>query len=400
MLPLHSFVIKKTMKNLKGILFLFSLLILLPGCKKERTSEYKYHIPETTGDGWEVISSDESGLSSVTLSKMMDLINATPGHNIHSILIFKSGKLTFEEYFEGYLYSGNPPGSNGEFIQYNRETDHFLASISKSITSVLFGVALKEGFIDNINDKVIDIFPEYKDIMTGAKAEITVKQLLTMSSGLAWDEHSASYGDPANDVTAMFAADDPIAYALSRPLLYSPGTQFLYNSGGTNVLGAIIQKYSGKSLLEFGNEYLFDPLNIQGGLWQRLSPDYYFAAGGVFLRPRELAKIGYLFLNDGHWGEKQIITPEWISESVKKHIATQGRTLLLPHGYGYQWWLEDFQANGHTYNSFLAAGWGDQYMFIFPVEELMIVFNGGNYLRSGSISPFSLVENYILASLQ
>lgn len=384
---------------MKGISLLF-LLLLSSGCKKESISEYEYHIPEAANDGWEVRSSDEVGISSLTLSKMMNRINATSGHNIHNILIFKNGKLVFEEYFEGYLYANNPPGSNGSFIQYDKETDHFLASVSKTITSVLFGVAIKEGFIDNVDGKVIDIFPEYKDILTGAKSEVTIKQLLTMSSGLAWDESSSSYGNPTNDVTAMFDSDDPLAFVLSHPLLYSPGTQFLYNSGGTNVLGAVIQKYSGKSLLDFGNEYLFNPLNIQGGGWQRLSPDYYFASGGIFLRPRELAKIGYLFLNNGYWGDKQIITPDWISESVQKHIGTQGRTLPLAHGYGYQWWLEDFQANGHTYNSFLAAGWGDQYMFIFPVEELMIVFNGGNYLSAGSISPFSLVAEYILIALQ
>jgi CubicO group peptidase (beta-lactamase class C family) len=199
---------------------------------------------------------------------------------------------------------------------------------------------------------------------------------------------------------ALFDSDDPLAYVLSRPLLYTPGTQFHYNSGGTNVLGAVIQKYSGKSLLDFGNEYLLNRLNIEGGQWQRLSPDYYFASGGIFLIPRELAKIGYLFLNNWYWGEKQIITTEWISESVQKHIITQGRTLPLAYGNGYQLWLEDFQANGHTYNSFLAAGWGDQYLFIFPAEELMIVFNGGKYMSAGSISPFSLVADYILVALQ
>lgn len=389
-----------SLKKIRFIAFLFSLLILMSGCKKESISDYTYHIPEASDDGWEVGSSDESGISSVALAKMMDRINSTSGHNIHSILIFKNGKLVFEEYFEGYLYSGNPPGSNGAFTQYDRETDHFLASVSKTITSVLLGVAIKEGFINNVDDKVIDILPEYKDVLTGAKAEITLKQLLTMSSGLAWDESSASYGDPANDVTALFDSDDPLAYVLSKPLLYSPGTQFHYNSGGTTVLGAVIQKYSGKTFLDFGNEYLFDPLNIQGGLWQRLSSGYFFAGGGAFLRPRELAKIGHLFLNNGYWGEKQVITPEWISESVQKHIMTQGRTLPHAHGYGYQWWLEDFQTNDHTYNSFLAAGWGDQYMIIFPAEELMIVFNGGNFLSAGSISQISLVAEYILAALK
>lgn len=391
---------KICLKNIKVILLFFSLLILSSGCKKEKTSEYRYHIPEASDDGWETGSCDGAGISSVSLSSMVDRINATSGHNIHCILIFKKEKLVFEEYFKGYLYSGDPPGSNGDFIQYDRDTDHFLASVSKTITSVLFGVAIKEGIINNVNEKVINVFPEYKDLLTGAKAEITLKQLLTMSSGLAWDESSAPYGDPYNDVSALFTSGDPMAYVLSRPLLYSPGTQFLYNSGGTTVLGAIIQKYSGKSLLDFGNEYLFDPLNMKGGLWQKLSSGYYFAGGGIFLRPRELAKIGYLFINNGFWGEKQIITPDWISESVQEHIITQGRTVPPAHGYGYQWWLKDFLANGHAYSSFFAAGWGDQYMFIFPAEELMIVFNAGNFLKAGSISPFSLVSDYILAALE
>lgn len=251
------------MNKIKDIIVLFFLLVLLSGCKKERIDDYQYQIPEASGDGWEVSSSDEEGLSSVTLSKMMNYINARSGHNIHNILIFKNAKLVFEEYFEGYLYVWDPPVSDGDFIQYDKETDHFLASVSKTITSVLFGIAIKKGFIDNVDTRVIDIFPEYSNILTDTKADITIKQLLAMSSGLAWDESSVSYGDPANDVTALFDSEDPLAYVLSRPLLYSPGTQFLYNSGGTNVLGAIIQKYTGMSLLDFGNQYLFDPLNME-----------------------------------------------------------------------------------------------------------------------------------------
>nr|NQU93455.1 serine hydrolase [Bacteroidota bacterium] len=300
----------------------------------------------------------------------------------------------------GYLYSGNPPGSNGDYIHYNRETDHYLASVSKSITSVIFGAAVKEGFIDNLDDKIVDLLPEYSDILTGAKAEITVKDLLTMSSGLAWDESSRPYGNQLNDVTALFNSEDPIAYILSRSMMYSPGSEFHYNSGGTNVLGAIIQKKTGMSLLDIGNEYLFDPLNVKGGAWQRMGGNYFFASGGLFLRPRELAKIGYLFLNNGYWEDHQVISEDWISESVSDHIQTKGRTLPLSHAYGFQWWLQDYQVNGRTYHSFLAAGWGDQYMIIFPEEEMMIVFNGGNYLSGGSISPFSLVRDYVLVALR
>ena len=282
---------------------------------------------------------------------------------------------------------------------YDSEVDHYLASVSKSVTSVIFGAAMKEGFIENLDDIVIDLLPEYSDILTGDKADISLHHLLTMSSGLSWDENSRSYGDTLNDVTALFYSDDPIEYILTRPLLYKPGAEFLYNSGGTNVLGAIIQKYTEQRLLDYGNACLFEPLEIEGGLWQRMGGDYFFASGGIFLRPRELAKIGYLFINDGYWGDHQVVSEEWIAESIKGHIITRGRTLGLAHAYGYQWWLQNYQANGILYESFMAAGWGDQYMIIFPEQKLMVLFNGGNYLSSGTISAFDLVKDYILKAI-
>ncbi len=387
------------MKNSKFILILSLILIISFSCNKNKIDAYEYTVPDFSNDGWAVSSTDEVGINTDIICDMMDFIIETPDHNIHSILIFKDDNLVFEEYFEGYLYSSNPPGSNGPLIHYDEFTDHYLASVSKSITSVILGSAIKEGFIDNIDDKVIDLLPEYADILTGEKADITLKHLLTMSSGLSFDESSYPYGDPLNDVTALFNSDDPIEYILSRSLIDTPGSKFMYNSGSTNVIGAIVQKYTEMSLLEFGNDYLFFPLNIEGGTWQALPGGYFFASGGISLRPRGLAKIGYLFLNKGYWEEDRIITEEWINESVSEHIVTEGRTLPWAHAYGYQWWLQDFHANGRTYNSFLAAGWGDQYMIIFEELNMMIVFNCGNYLSSGSISVISLVEDYILEAL-
>jgi CubicO group peptidase (beta-lactamase class C family) len=252
--------------------------------------------------------------------------------------------------------------------------------------------------MESVDDLLMDVLPAYKDLLTGEKAEITLKHLLTMSSGLHWDEWSKSYEDPENDVVALFNEEDPIEYILSKHMTNSPGMEFHYNSGGTNVLGAIVEEKTGKSLLEFGNEYLFDPLNIQGGLWERMAGGYFFASGGLYLRPRELSKIGYLFLNDGYWMGEQIITESWITESTTGYIETDN---LIPQSetYGYQWWIMDFQAGNISYDCFFAAGWGDQYMFIFPEQEMIITINSGNYYQSGSISLFGLVENFILPAL-
>jgi CubicO group peptidase (beta-lactamase class C family) len=374
----------------------FILLPALLCCTRDNPAEYSYTIPETASDGLSTGDAEENGLSTAVLSEMMEYINGTGGHNIHAILIIKDGKLVFEEYFEGYLYSGDPPGSNGDYIKYDRETDHFLASVSKTITSVIFGAAVKEGFITDLDEKIIDIFPQYSDILAGEKADITVRHLLTMSSGLAWDESSTSYGDPANDVTKLFTSSDPIRGILSNTLLSTPGQVFLYNSGGTNILGAVIEKYTGMSLLSFGNMYLFDPLEVSGGLWQKIGGNLFFASGGVFLRPRELAKIGFLFLNQGYWNGKQILTADWIDDSTTGHIPAMGRTISAAHAYGYQWWLIDFHSGNSTFPCYMAAGWGGQFMLAFPDQEMIIVFTGGNYMTSGSISPFNLVEDYIL----
>jgi len=379
---------------------IFSTLFLaLMCCSKNNQEPYLYSVPLLADDGWSVGDADKAGLRTGVLSEMMDYIRETNGDNIHNILIFKDGKLVFEEYFEGYLYVSEPPGTNGDYIQYDRETDHYLASVSKTVTSVIFGAAVKEGYITDLDEKVVDIFPEYSNILVGEKANITVKHLLTMSSGLSWDESSTPYGDPANDVTLLFSSADPMAEILNNAMIASPGEEFLYNSGGTNILGAIVEQYTGMSLLDFGNQYLFDPLEVQGGSWQGMAGGLIFASGGLFLRPRELAKIGYIFLNDGYWKDTQVVNEQWIEESTTGHILTKGRTLPLATSYGYQWWVMNFNNGNITYPCFFAAGWGDQYMFVFPGQDMIVVFNGGNYLRSGSISQFSLVRDYILEAL-
>jgi CubicO group peptidase (beta-lactamase class C family) len=386
------------MKKLRMLIVTLGAVLFLGSCNDDDEPGYSYEIPPKTSDGWEVCSSNEVGLDSVQLIEMVDYLASRYVHQIHSIVIVKNDKLVFEKYFEGYLYSNDPPGSNGDYILYDRETDHFLASVSKSVTSVIFGAAVKAGFIAKADTLLVDVLPDYEYILVGEKADITLEHLLCMSSGLYWDEWSTSYEDPANDVVAMFHADDPIEYILSKPMTSSSGDEFHYNSGGTNVLGAVIEKETGMSLLDFANEYLFDPLNVQGGLWEKMASGYYFASGGIYLRPRELTKIGYLFLNEGSWDNSQIITKEWISESIAPHIQTDD---LIPQSdsYGYQWWIMDFHANNQSYECFFAAGWGDQFMFIFPNLEMIITINSGNFAGAVNMSIIGFVEKYILPGL-
>ena len=229
------------MQKLRILIMTLGAVLFLGSCNDDDEPGYSYEIPPKTSDGWEVCSSNEVGLDSVQLIEMVDYLASRYVHQIHSIVIVKNDKLVFEKYFEGYLYSNNPPGSNGDFILYDRETDHYLASVSKSITSVIFGAAVKAGLIAKVDTLLVDVLPDYKSILVGEKADITLEHLLCMSSGLQWDEWSTSYEDPANDVVALFHEDDMIEYTLSKPMTNSPGDEFHYNSCGSWIFLPIIK---------------------------------------------------------------------------------------------------------------------------------------------------------------
>ncbi len=359
---------------------------------------YNYTIPEEIDDGWETASLSSVRLNPRPIAQMMDHLNKEDEHKIHSILIIKDNKLVFEEYFQGYLYSNNPPGSDGDYIQYDRDVIHFLASVTKSVTSVLVGIAVSQGHISSIEDKVSDYLPQYSNILVGEKANITLRHLLTMTSGLDWDESTYPYGDYRNDITRLFYSADPIKYILEKPLLSSPGSSFVYKGGDTNVLGGVIKHSSEFSLGRFAEHYLFEPLEIEEYIWEQFGSGDFFASGGLYLRPRDLAKIGHLFLTEGWWQGKHILSENWIMES--QEVQVEATSTPWAHGYGFQWWIRDFITGGKTFRCFFAAGWGDQHLFIFPGQNMIVQFNSGNY--SSSVSgyySYPLVESYILAAI-
>jgi CubicO group peptidase (beta-lactamase class C family) len=388
-------------KTFSGIFFLAILLAVFFNCHRDNsplndTGGYHYQIPVQVDDGWEVADPSQTGMSSTPLVQMIHYINQYE-HRIHSVLVFHDNKLVFEQYFEGYLYSNNPPGSDSRYITYGIDTLHYLASVSKTVTSVLVGIAHDQGNISNISDHLSDYFLQYANILVGEKANITIEYLLTMTSGLAWDENSYPYTDPRNDVTQLFYNSDPIGFILSRQLISTPGTLFHYNSGNTNVLGDIVRTTTGMNLDNFSREYLFKPLGITRYRWERIRGNIVFASGGLYLTPRDLAKIGSLFINGGKWKGQQVISQDWIDASTHKYISTS--FLPISNGYGYQWWLGTFRSEGKTFNCFLAAGWGEQYMFIFPDQNLIVVTNCGYYFNTTTVSPFDLVNYFILPAL-
>ena len=384
---------------------LFGLFIIIPflvACSEDSSTtsanetDYTYEQPADLNDGWQTGSVADAGLNETTLTQMIDYINNTHSQCIYNILIFKNNQLVFEKYFDGFLYSDNPPGSNGAYISYRPDIAHFLASVTKSVSLTLFGIAIDKGFVEpDVTLPVIHYFPQYSDYLDEAHASVQILHLLTMTSGLDWNENTYPYGDSRNDVYILFNTGDPIRFVLMKSMHGTPGTIFHYNSGATNVLAEIVHQGYGEDFLQFAEEYLFGPLEITNYRWDFSHGDYVFASGGLYLTPRDLAKIGYLFLNNGTWNNQQIVSQEWVQRSTQSHIIP---TMALGSGYGYLWWIKNFYVNGQTYHSFKAMGWGGQEIFIFRKLNMVVVFTGANYVTNPLCD--TIMQNYILPALQ
>lgn len=373
------------------------------GCKKEENYPdiYKYETPDQLDDGWVTESLSDAGIDDKTLCNLMNRIFATDGHNIHSILIINNGKLVFEEYFNGEKFKlGKYTGEYG----FDRNDLHTLCSATKSYTSALLGIAIDKGYIKSINDKVFDFFPENSDLIaiSPGKAEMTIRNVLMMSSGLQWDDESTSYYDPANDMYKLFTTGDPMRFILSKDLLWTPGTRFAYENCNTNLIGEIIHRSTHARLDLFCDSVLFSKLGIETYEWQRIKPEIIFTSGDLMLRPRDMAKFGQLFLNKGNWNNEQLISEKWCMESTSTQIDPNDFSTAWSwsDGYGFQWWQRDYTFNKREYHSYFASGWGGQHIIIISELETVIVFTGGNYFTNEKISCYEIVEEYIIPALQ
>jgi len=351
------------------------VVLLCLACLVSCAPAQPVRVPRQTDDGWQTGSLDEVGINPKKIRAAVDRVHDDVYKNIHSILIVKDSKLVFEEYFPGYTWDYNDAQFRGDFTDFGPDTPHNLASVTKSFTSALVGIAIDHGFIPGVDGTLYSFFPEYADLSDEQKGEITLEHLLTMTSGLEWNEMEFPYSDADNDLVQLFLVDDPIAYILAKPVVNAPGTEWYYNGGGTNLLGEVIREATGQRIDEFAEEYLFAPLGISDYEWDHINPDMIHASGNLRLRPRDMAKLGYLYLNGGVWNGERILSEEWIEESTLGHVSLSGT-----EGYGYQWWLQTYQVRSKSVDAYQAKGWGGQRIVVFPSLDMVVVFTGGNYL--------------------
>jgi CubicO group peptidase (beta-lactamase class C family) len=314
-------------------------------------------------DGWESATPESQGFHSAKLSEGLLAIKEK-GINIHSLMIIRNGSVILDAYF--YPYDGS--------------TYHDVASVTKSVMTTLIGIAVDQGKL-GLDQSILSFFPEYTTANKNPmKEQITIRHLVSNSSGFRFEEQ-----DDLGTISKMTESDDWIQTALDPPVIHKPGTHFAYYSPGMHLLSAILQKATGMTTLEFAEVNLFKPLGINEYYWPSDPQGYTRGWGDLCLYPADMAKIGFLFLQQGKWEGKQIVSSQWVEEATNKQIATEKGD----EDYGYGWWISKPSEEIQYYAAF---GRNEQRIFVFPSINALLITTGGGF-------DYDTVAQYIVASI-
>ena len=265
------------------------------------------------------------------------------------------------------------------------------------------GIAIDQGYIESVHQSIFEYLPDYQYLRTEENEKITIEDVLTMTSGLAWDEWGVSLASIENDqIGVWFWEDGPMDFILRREVVSQPGTRFNYSGGDIQILVEILRNATGMPLDEFSATYLFEPMGIGSYDWWLVFPSGEIqGAGGLKLTPRDMVKIGAMMLNHGVWDESRIISEDWISKCITSHAGNTGIKVpgedLGKVGYGYTWWTKRFRYDGQNIGMYFALGWGGQKIMVLPELDMVVVFTGANY--NAKVHQFEVVERFILPAM-
>lgn len=314
----------------------------------------------------------------------MEIDLEAPG--LHAAVVVRGNEILLEHYGVGQDYSWLD--SLGE-VTFGPDTLHDMRSVTKSVTGLLYGIALSQGIVPDPAEPLLRQFPQYPDLGADPRrAALTIEHALTMSLGLEWRE-DPPYNSPANAEIAMELAPDRYRFVLERPVVEQPGVRWTYCGGATALLGHLISTGSGRPLPEFARETLFTPLGIDNFKWMSGMDGVASPASGLRLTPRGLARIGELVLAGGTWRGHQVVPAGWIATMLRPRLSTEwgGR-------YGYQWYIE--QSAGHEWVG--GMGNGGQRLVVVPALELVVAITAGNYDDPEQWrTPSTIVERAIRA---
>jgi len=340
-------------------------------------NNYSYEQPKDLADGWSTVHLKSLKVDTTRVYQLFSQLQGGK-HKVHSVLLVKNGQLLIEEYF------------NGESI----DQVHDMRSVTKSIRSILIGIAIDQGFIESVDDPISKYLHtlQPKKNLDPRKGKITIRNLLTMSSGLEcndWDPKSAGQED------RVYRKKDWLQYTLDLPMVNDPGTVANYCSMGVLLIAEIISQASGMTIDQFSAKYLFTPLGISNVVWGHTSNKEVIPSGKrLYLTSRDLAKIGLLVLQKGSFDGEQIVSEEWIVAS------TTTKTKITGVEYGYLWWNIPFQTKNGVVNSITATGNGGQYIMVLPEMDMVAIFTGGAYNSQEDKLPFAIVKDVFLPTFE
>ena len=307
-------------------------------------------------------------MDSEMLADMLDTIRERD-YNIDSASVIRNGYMVVDAYVH----------------PFRPDSKHVIHSCTKSIVSALIGIAIEKGYIDSVKQPVLDFFPERTVANLDANKEaMTLEHVLTMSTGL---ECKDSYLYGWQGLKQMRQSQDWVQFVLDLPMAEEPGTRFEYCNGASFLLSTIIQETTGMSALAFAEKHLFSSLGISDVEWPSNPQGITIGWGELRMRPHDMAKIGYLYLNKGQWDGKQIVPSAWVKVSTRKHISA-----TLQDGYGYQWWVAD-------HGVYMALGYAGQFIFVLPEQDMVVVFTSNLEERDFYV-PQELLNDFVIPAVK
>lgn len=292
---------------------------------------------------------------------------------IDGFIVQHCGERIIEEYYRGF----------------HAERPHDMQSATKTFTAMLVGIALDQGIIESLDQPIIELLPDYADVLEGDKALITLEHLLEMTSGLEWTD----FGD-GNSFERIAEAEDSTRFILEQPLVSKPGESFFYNTGSSHLLSAIVRYNSNMPTAKFADEYLFGPLGISEYEWQTHPDGTHQGGWQLYMRPDDSAKFGQMLLDEGVWNGERILSAGFIDAATTFRNATPYGV----SGYGYHMWIEtDFGADDLA----AARGWGGQDIFVLDELDTVVVFNGDIWHpKEMKDHNFKLMSEFIIPALE
>lgn len=389
---------------MRTLLLIAGLGVCLAACSSAPSSMTDVK-PVWPTAGWPSSTPEAEGLDGAALSALDQEFASGSRGQITSMLVIRHGRVVFDKAYThdfDALFVGRDP-VRGPYNYYDPDWHpfyqhgrlHTMQSVSKSVTSALVGIAIGRGELPPVETRVAPLFEGVPQAASDPRrADMTLEHVLTMTTGIKWDESTVTYTDPANSCANMEKSPDWIKFVLEQPMAQAPGAGFVYNSGATELLSYLIKKGTGRQAHEYAAEHLFAPLGITDTYWKTTPTGLADTEGGLYLTARDLAKIGYLYLHDGVWDGKRLLPEGWVQASTSPKVDTRPG-VDRSRKYGYQWWVLPYGEEGRY--AWAALGYGGQRLIVVPEHDLIAVFTGWNIYESPELAPYDALDRVIAA---